>query len=81
MHKHLPDKSIYAPVLLVRLEDGRIFLEVNRDTYKKSIDPITIVENLAKTQGISDMLDWDKVKVVIQLKEGLARGVDCQSQF
>jgi len=75
VRKNLPGKIIYVPVLLVRLKDGRIFLEVNRDVYKKNIDPITIVENLAKTQGIDDMVDWDKVKEVIQLKEGLAREV------
>jgi L,D-transpeptidase ErfK/SrfK len=75
VRKDLPGKIIYVPVLLVRLKDGRIFLEVNRDVYKKSIDPITIVENSAQIQGLSDMVDWDKVKEVIQLKEGLAREV------
>ncbi|MEO6421789.1 MAG: L,D-transpeptidase family protein [Candidatus Nitrotoga sp.] len=75
LRENLPGKIIYAPVLLVRLKGGSIFLEVNRDTYKKSIDPITIVENLAKTQGISELLDWDKVKAVLLLKEGLAREV------
>jgi L,D-transpeptidase ErfK/SrfK len=68
-------KIIYTPVLLARLEDGRIFLEVNRDVYKKGIDPITIVENSAQAQGLTDMLNWDKVKNVIRLKEGLAREV------
>jgi L,D-transpeptidase ErfK/SrfK len=75
VRNNLPGKIIYAPVLLVRLKDGRIFLEVNRDVYKKRIDPITIVENSAQIQGFSDMVDWDKVKEVIQLKEGLAREV------
>jgi len=75
VRKNLPGKIIYVPVLLVRLKDGRIFLEVNRDVYKKNIDPITIIENSAKIQGIDDMVDWDKVKEVIQLKEGLAREV------
>lgn len=68
-------KIIYAPVLLARLEDGRIFLEVNRDIYKKVIDPAAFVENSVRVQGLSDMIDWDKVKDVIRLKEGLAREV------
>lgn len=75
VRKNLPGKIIYAPVLLVRLKDGRIFLEVNRDVYKKSIDPIATVENLAKIQGLGGMVDWGEVKKVIQLKEGLAREV------
>lgn len=73
--KGQPGKIIYAPVLLTRLEDGRIFLEVNRDIYKKGIDPLAVVENSARIQGLSDMLDWDKVKDVIRLEEGLAREV------
>ncbi|MCX7195135.1 MAG: L,D-transpeptidase family protein [Proteobacteria bacterium] len=75
VRKNLPGKIIYVPVLLVRLKDGHIFLEVNRDVYKKSIDPITIIENSAQIQGLGDMVDWKKVKEVIQLKEGLAREV------
>lgn len=70
-----PGKIIYAPVLLARLEDGRIFLEVNRDIYKKGIEPITIVERSAQAQGLTDMLNWAEVKNVIRLKEGLAREV------
>jgi L,D-transpeptidase ErfK/SrfK len=75
VRKNLAGKIIYVPVLLVRLKDGRIFLEVNRDVYKKAIDPATIVENSAKIQGLGNMVDWKKVNEVIQLKEGLAREV------
>ncbi|HUW28221.1 MAG TPA: L,D-transpeptidase family protein [Sulfuriferula sp.] len=66
---------IYAPVLLARLADGRIFLEVNRDIYKKGINALALVENSARIQGFSDLLDWEKVKDTIRLKEGLAREV------
>lgn len=74
--KDQPGKIIYAPVLLARLEDGRIFLEVNRDIYKKGIDPAALVENSARIQGLSGMINRDKVKDVIRLKEGLAREVE-----
>lgn len=73
--KGQPGKIIYAPVLLARLADGRIFLEVNRDIYKKGIVPIKIVENIARTQGLTDMIDWKKVQDIIKLKDGLAREV------
>ena len=75
VRKKQPGKIIYVPAMLMRLKDGRIFLEVNRDVYKKGIDPIIIVENSARIQGLGGMVDWDKVKEVIQLKEGLAREV------
>lgn len=73
--KGQPGRIIYAPVLLARLEDGRIFLEVNRDIYKKGGDPLAIAKNSARSQGLDAMIDWDKVKDVIQAQEGLAREV------
>lgn len=73
--KGQPGKIIYAPVLLAQLDDGRIFLEVNRDIYKKGIDPVALVTNAARTQGIGDMIDWQRVEDTIRLKEGLAREV------
>lgn len=73
--KSQPGRIIYAPVLLARLEDGRIFLEVNRDIYKKGVDPVTSAENSARIQGLDAIINWDKVKDVIRAKEGLAREV------
>lgn len=73
--KSQPGRIIYAPVLLARLEDGRIFFEVNRDIYKKGVDPVTSAENSARIQGLDAMINWDKVKDVIRAKEGLAREV------
>lgn len=70
-----PGKIVYAPVLLAQLEDGRIFLEVNRDIYKKGGDPAALVEHLVRAQGMNDAIDWDKVKEAIRMKEGLAREV------
>jgi L,D-transpeptidase ErfK/SrfK len=75
VRKGMAGKIIYSPVLLARLDDGRIFLEVNRDVYKKSINPMTTVQNLANAQGVGEMVDWNKVQEVIKLKEGLAREV------
>lgn len=72
---------IYAPVLLAHLEDGRIFLEVNRNIYKKRIDPLALVENSARIQGLSDRIDWDEVKDAIRLKDGLAREVELPARF
>ncbi len=73
--KNQPGRIIYAPVLLTRLEDGRIFLEVNQDIYKKGIDLATSAENSARIQELDALINWDKVKDVIRAKEGLAREV------
>ena len=53
--KDQPGKIIYAPVLLARLADGRIFIEVHRDIYKKGIathrDALVLRESEARGSG------------------------------
>jgi len=75
----IPDEQdgeiVYAPVLLARLDDGRIFLEVHRDIYKKGGDPLKRVQNLAADARIDNQIDWQRVQQVVQLKEGVAREV------
>jgi len=75
VRKNMQGKIIYASVLLAHIRDGRIFLEVNRDVYRKNSDPLSIVEHLARTQGLAAMIDWERVRKVIQLKDGVAREV------
>lgn len=75
VRKNMQGKIIYEPVLLARISDGRIFLEVNRDVYRKNSDPLSVVEHLARTQGLTAMIDWERVREVIQLKDGVAREV------
>ncbi|MEO6696922.1 MAG: L,D-transpeptidase, partial [Gammaproteobacteria bacterium] len=66
---------IYAPVLLAQLDDGRIFLEVHRDIYKKGGDPLKRVQKLSADAKIDDQIDWQWVQQVVQRKEGVAREV------
>jgi L,D-transpeptidase ErfK/SrfK len=44
-----PGKIIYAPVLLALLDDGRIYLEVDRDIYNKGINALPMLNDLAET--------------------------------
>lgn len=66
---------IYAPVLLARLADGRIFLEVHRDVYKKGGNPLKRTHELAAAAQIEHLIDWEKVAHIVQQKEGLAREI------
>jgi len=66
---------VYAPVLLARLDDGRIFLEVHRDIYRERGDPLKKVQNLAADARIDGQIDWQRVRQVVQRKEGVAREV------
>jgi len=66
---------IYAPVLIAKLGDGRIFLEVHRDVYQKEMDAMTIIHGLADFNDIGNMIDWRKAQVVADHEEGLARDI------
>jgi L,D-transpeptidase ErfK/SrfK len=69
-----PGQIIYQPVLLARLEDGRVFLEVHRDIYGLVFRGSQFVHDLAEANAI-DGIDWDKVRDVMHSAEGIARDV------
>jgi L,D-transpeptidase ErfK/SrfK len=63
---------IYTPVLLARVTNDQIYLEVHRDVYKRAGDPLTSVQRIAVSEGIGRRLDWQRVEGVIRLKDGVA---------
>lgn len=66
---------IYEPTLLARLDDGRIFLEVNRDVYKRGVGGIEYAHRVADAHHFGDLIDWSKAEVVANQAEGIARDV------
>lgn len=70
-----PGRIIYTPVLLARLTNDQIYLEVHRDVYKRGGDPLTSVQRIAGSEGIGPLLDWPRVEEVIRLRDGVAREV------
>ncbi len=68
-------RIIYAPILLARTDDGRVFLEVNRDAYKRSISGIGYVHRLADADHLSDQIDWPRAEDVTARQDGVARDV------
>jgi L,D-transpeptidase ErfK/SrfK len=67
-----PGDIIYTPVLLARLTNDQIYLEVHRDVYKRAGDPLTSVQRLADSEGIGRLLDWQRVEEVTRRKDGVA---------
>jgi L,D-transpeptidase ErfK/SrfK len=65
-------KVVYEPVLLARLPNGKLYLEVHRDVYRKAEDPLTTVKQIAAAAGIDSMLDWQNVERVIKERRGVA---------
>ena len=68
-------KIIYQPVKMALTTQGRIYLEVHPDVYRKKIDAMVWVQSLVKSHRLEDRIDWPKVTEVIKAKEGVARDV------
>jgi len=71
-----PIAIIYEPVLLARLPDDAVLLEVHPDVYQRAEDPATTVELAAATGNVPrSVLDWNRVKAVIEEERGFAQEV------
>lgn len=66
---------IYDPVKLAVTEEGKIFLQVDPDIYKKAGDLRNTVIRRFDELGFADTMDWDKVDHVIQDQSGNAEDV------
>jgi len=70
-----PGALIYQPALLAALPDGRVFVEVNPDAYRRGPEPLAHLKSLADRAGLSDRIDWGKVAAAVRDREGVAREV------
>lgn len=66
---------IYEPVKLAVSDEGRIYLEVRTDVYKKHKSIKEYVSKTIETRGISDKVDWQKIDKLIQDETGVAEDV------
>jgi L,D-transpeptidase ErfK/SrfK len=64
--------TVYDPVLLARVADGRLFAEVQPDPYRQGPDPLRHLQRLADTTGLASEIDWDRVRDVVRRREGVA---------
>jgi L,D-transpeptidase ErfK/SrfK len=74
-----PAHITYTPVILARLTNDWIYLEVHRDVFKCAGDPLVntavpmmSVQRIATSEGTVPWLDWPQVEEVIRLKDGVA---------
>lgn len=63
---------IYAPVKAEVTGDGRVFLEVNKDSYEQLEDLALEVNRVLKKVQASEKVSWKKVKQVLNEKSGIA---------
>lgn len=71
--RDMPVKIIYAPVLLLRLEDGHVLVEANPDVYNREGNPLTALREVARAHGLDGKIDWNAAGRILRAKEGLAR--------
>jgi L,D-transpeptidase ErfK/SrfK len=73
-------RIIYAPVLLAIQENGRIYLEVNRDVYNQGANALQMLKELAEANHLTDRIDWQEAERVVEQQEGLARQIGRQAE-
>ena len=66
---------IYQPVKVEMTKEGRVFLEVNRDSYEKIEDVTAEVKRLIKKRNAGNSVSWRLVGQVIRRESGIAEEV------
>ncbi len=66
---------IYQPVSLGVTEEGRVFLQVDKDIYKMVKSLAEEARGQIEKRGLSEKVDWAKVENVIKMKAGIAEDV------
>ncbi len=66
---------IYEPVKLAVSDNGKIYLEVRTDIYKKHKSIREYVSRVIEARGISDKVDWQKIDKLIQDEDGVAEDI------
>ncbi len=66
---------IYEPVKIAVMDDGRIYLEVRTDVYRKYSSVKDRVIELTSSRAVSDKVDWQKIHRLIKLESGVAEDV------
>ncbi len=70
---------VYLPLMLARLDGGHIFLESQKDIYRKGTGGIDAVRALARAGRIDSLIDWSRAGEVIDDEDGIARDVTLMS--
>jgi L,D-transpeptidase ErfK/SrfK len=62
---------VYRPVTIARIE-GRVFLEVHADVYRRAPIRLAAVEETARLEGYDGLVDWGAVRRVLAEQRGIA---------
>jgi L,D-transpeptidase ErfK/SrfK len=71
---------VYEPVMFAKLDDGRVFLEVDRDIYEAGGATIDDVKHLADSLKIGNLIDWSGVGEIVNNHDGIAHEVTAKNK-
>jgi L,D-transpeptidase ErfK/SrfK len=75
-----PGEIIYEPLLLAKLEDGRIFVEAHRDPYrKKNREALRFLRRMAAANNLDKVIDWKRAAEVTSRNKAVARQVSANA--
>ncbi len=72
---NMQGEIIYEPVKIARTEDGRTFIEIRTDIYRKHKSMKNYTAKLLESRGISDKVDWEKIDRLLKEQSGIAEDV------
>jgi L,D-transpeptidase ErfK/SrfK len=70
---------IYEPVKIAVINDGRVYLEVRTDVYKKHPSIREYVKKTIETRGVADKVDWQRIDKLIKDETGIAEDITLTS--
>jgi L,D-transpeptidase ErfK/SrfK len=78
----LNDRGVieYYPLMLAKLDDGRVFVESEKDIYRRGTGGIDAVRALARADGIDNLIDWSVAGEVVNDEDGIARDVTATTE-
>jgi L,D-transpeptidase ErfK/SrfK len=73
--KGVPGMIVYEPITFAKLDDGRVFMEVDRDIYEQGGATIDDAKHLANSLKLNDMIDWSGAAGIVNSHDGIAHDV------
>jgi L,D-transpeptidase ErfK/SrfK len=72
---NMEGEIIYEPVKIATTEDGRTYVEVRTDIYRKHRSIKGHLTKMLETRGVADKVDWQKIDRLIKQESGVAEDV------
>lgn len=76
-----PGEVVYLPVKIARSSEGRVFLEVHGDFYKKIKDLRAEARAAIESLGLSEIVDWGKVEEALKERNGIPKDITAVQQM